>query len=287
MLANMVALPGGTFRMGSTTAEIDAECKRLGAGCRRDLIEREQPAHEVTVSPFHLDAHEVTNEDLVGWLQIVTPTLEITEDDESHLERWVREREQGLLLVDLYPDMSGVLHDAAGFRTRPGYERKPAIQVTWDAARLYCKARGKRLPTEAEWEMAARGAVSRRFPWGDDPPRCDGVVYARDPEGPCAALPAGPQDVGTGTQDRTPEGVVGLGGNVGEWVYDPFVLPYYPPCGDCVDPRSEETAPLAEDMRIFRGGSWQSPEISARTTTRSRWKRTDVMTGVGFRCAAR
>ena len=95
MLANMVALPGGTFRMGSTTAEIDAECKRLGAGCRRDLIEREQPAHEVTVTAFHLDAHEVTNEDLVGWLQIVTPTLEITEDDESHLERWVREREVG------------------------------------------------------------------------------------------------------------------------------------------------------------------------------------------------
>jgi serine/threonine-protein kinase len=285
-LSGMIWIDGATFTMGSPAEVIEAECQRLGAGCKRDLIEREQPAHAVTVSPFYLDEHEVTNEELAVWLQVVTPTLEVSEDPEYHIERWVHERELKLLLVDLYPDESGVLHRNGTFTARPGYERKPAIQVTWDAARLYCKARGKRLPTEAEWELAARGATSRRFPWGNEPPSCDDVVHDRGPEGRCAGKPTGPENVGTAPRDRTPEGVLDLGGNVGEWVYDQFLLPYYPPCGGCVDPRNEAVVPLADDYRIFRGGSWQVPEIASRTTTRSRWKRTDVMTGVGFRCAS-
>ncbi|MEZ4313456.1 MAG: SUMF1/EgtB/PvdO family nonheme iron enzyme [Polyangiaceae bacterium] len=288
VLANMVYLPGGTFRMGSTPAEIDAECARLGAGCRRDLIEREQPPREVTLSPFYLDVNEVTNADLAAWLENAAHLLIVEPDpDQDGMLRYVKTREGGLLAVDLYPGQTGIQVREGKFEVRPGFERKPAIQVTWDGARLYCSARGKRLPTEAEWEFAARGSVPRRFPWGDDPPRCDGTVFGRAPDGACPDKPAGPQDVGTSPQDRTPEGVLDLGGNVGEWVADQFVLSHYPPCGDCADPKVEEPAPLTDDLRIFRGGSWSAAEQSSRTTTRSRWKRTDLTTGLGFRCATR
>ncbi|MFO0587302.1 MAG: bifunctional serine/threonine-protein kinase/formylglycine-generating enzyme family protein [Polyangiaceae bacterium] len=286
-LKGMVHLPGGAYRMGSTAAEIDAECARLGPDCRRDLIEREQPARDVTLSPFHIDEHEVQNIEFATWLRNIRQMLEVHPDDESHEDRWVRERDKGLLLMDLYPGECGVAYRDKQFSARPGFEHRPVVQVTWDGARLYCAARGKRLPTEAEWEYAARGAARRRFPWGDEAPRCDGVFFGRTAKAPCSSLPRGAHDVGTAPQDRTPEGVFDLGGNVGEWVEDQFLLAHYPSCGTCVDPKVEEAGTPAEDLRVFRGGSWESTEISSRAATRSRWKRNEVMTGLGFRCVSR
>jgi serine/threonine-protein kinase len=288
VLTDMAWIPGATFRMGSTPAEIDAECARTGAECRRDLLEREQPLREVTVTGFHLDAHEARNDELAAWLQAIGPSLDVRDDRDEHWPRFVFERARGILLVDLYPARSGVLRTPEGrFQARPGHERRPAVQVTWDAASLYCQARGKRLPTEAEWELAARGPARRVFPWGDAPPRCEGVVLARDKGDPCAGQPEGVQDVGTAPQDRTPEGVFDLGGNASEWIQDPFLLPYYPPCGACVDPLEDPPGPRPEDLRIKRGGSWGALDILARGATRGRWKRSSVLDGLGFRCASR
>ncbi|MGK3984791.1 bifunctional serine/threonine-protein kinase/formylglycine-generating enzyme family protein [Sorangium sp. So ce136] len=293
-LSNMVRLAGGQLHMGSTPAEIDAECQRLGARCRRDLLEREQPVREVTLSPFYLDAHETTNAEFAAWLELLGPTLKVKEDPEHGIVRYVHHPAEGdsapdILLVDLFPEHSGLLHEPGNhFAPRPGHERRPVTQVTWDAASLYCKARGKRLPTEAEWEFAARGTTSRSFPWGEAPPRCDGIVFGRYDKGACRGLPERAQDVGTAPQDRTPEGVWDLGGNVEEWVQDRFLLPYYPACGDCLDPIVEgPVTSLVDDVRVRRGGSWPSSDTTSRGAARARWKRGEVLAGVGFRCASR
>ncbi|WP_437926364.1 SUMF1/EgtB/PvdO family nonheme iron enzyme [Sorangium sp. So ce291] len=289
-LTNTVRLQGGRFRMGSTPAEIEAECRRVGPECRRDLLEREQPVREVTVSPFYIDAHETTNAEFAAWLDMNAPTLDIKEDKEYRIQRYVHERERGYLLIDLFPEYSGILLllPERRFVPRPGYENKPVVQVTWDAASLYCKARGKRLPTEAEWEFAARGTTARTFPWGEDPPRCDDVTFGRYEKGRCERYPKGEHDVGTSPQDRTPEGVWDLGGNAAEWIQDQFLLPRYDECGECTDPVAERRGVTREeDLRIRRGGSWPAPDVLSRGATRGRWKRIEALTALGFRCASR
>ncbi|MGK3969325.1 SUMF1/EgtB/PvdO family nonheme iron enzyme [Sorangium sp. So ce118] len=289
-LTNMVRLQGGKFRMGSTPAEIEAVCRRVGPECRRDLLEREQPVRDVTVSPFYIDAHETTNAEFAAWLDVSAPTLDIKEDKEYRLQRYVHERARGYLLVDLFPEYSGILLllPERRFVPRPGYENKPVGQVTWDAASLYCKARGKRLPTEAEWEFAARGTTARTFPWGEDLPRCDDVAFGRYENGRCERYPKGDHDVGTSPQDRTPEGVWDLGGNAAEWVQDQFLLPRYDECGECIDPVAEKPGVTREeDLRIRRGGSWPASDVMSRGATRGRWKRIEVRYGLGFRCASR
>jgi serine/threonine-protein kinase len=287
-LTDMVRLAGGTFEMGSTVVEIDAECRRLGADCPRPLLDREQPVREVTISPFQLDAHEVDNAAFAAWLEAIAPSLDVREDRDSHAPRFLDLRAGNLLIADLSAGLSGVARTPDGhFAARAGQERKPVSLVTWDGASLYCRARGKRLPTEAEWELAARGTTRRRFPWGNDAPRCDGVAFDRAKGGACEGRPQGAADVGTSPQDRTPEGIWDLGGNASEWVEDPFALPYYPPCGACVDPRAEASTAPGDDLRIRRGGAWPMPYLMSRGATRARWKRSDVLDGLGFRCATR
>lgn len=284
----MTWIPGGRFLMGQTPEAVAAECARRGTRCRRDLIDREQPRREVTISPFYLDTTEVTNEDFAAWLTaVLAPSLEVKKDDDSGQDRWIHLREPRTLLVDLYHPMSGLLHEGGRFVPRPGQARRPVVQVTWDAASMFCTARGKRLPTEAEWEFAARGTAGRTYPWGEAAPTCETLLHGRGAGRGCEHLPPGPQDVGTSALDRTPEGVLDLGGNVAEWVQDQLRKPYYPPCGDCVDPKVEESIPLADDVRVFRGGGWESEDFMCRATTRCRWRRTEVMTGLGFRCASR
>ncbi|MEP7122397.1 MAG: SUMF1/EgtB/PvdO family nonheme iron enzyme [Byssovorax sp.] len=287
-LTDMVQLPGGTFQMGSTAVEIDAECRRLGADCPRELLDREQPVREVTVSAFQLDAHEVDNAAFAAWLEVIVTSLDVREDRDTHAARFVDQRAGAVLIVDLCPGLNGIIRTPDGhFAVQPGQERKPASLVTWDGASLYCHAKGKRLPTEAEWELAARGTTRRRFPWGNEAPRCDGVAFDRARGGSCEGRPAGAADVGTSPQDRTPEGVWDLGGNASEWLEDAFTLPYYPPCGACVDPRVEASTGPGADLRIRRGGAWSMPDLMSRGATRARWKRSDVLDGLGFRCATR
>jgi iron(II)-dependent oxidoreductase len=261
------------IRMGSTASEVRAAfdwCRELaGSDCREELYERETPLRRVALSRFDIDRAEVSNAEFADWLAGL-PEIDIQEG---------RVRSGGALLADLRGEGGGI--EASGERVRVivGRERWPVVQVTWRAARDFCRARGGDLPTEAQWERAARGDTGRRFPWGDEPPGCDGVVFGRAPGAGCQSPRRGPEAVDAPTTDVTSEGVRHLGGNVSEWVRDGFVAPY-PPCAEpCQDPWVGATGP-----RVVRGGNWGSFAEMTRAAGRGRADEATTSTQIGFRC---
>jgi formylglycine-generating enzyme required for sulfatase activity len=122
----------------------------------------ERPLHRVFVRDFWLDRHKVTNREVALFLEA----------------RGLRSAE-GLAYFDA-GDPDARIHRRDGrFTADPGFEDHPAVEVSWYGARDYCLWRGKRLPTEAEWEKAARGTDRRRHPWGDTPPGPEHAVFGR------------------------------------------------------------------------------------------------------------
>jgi formylglycine-generating enzyme required for sulfatase activity len=154
----------------------------------------------------------------------------------------------------------------------PEHPEHPAALVSWTEAAAYCQWQGKRLPTEAEWEYAARGPQGRTYPWGETPPTAALARFGGQHRGPVdgASLAAG----------ATPEGVRHLAGNVAEWVQDWWDPAYY-----ASSPAADPQGPAEGDYRVVRGGSWSSPADELRASARS-YSNPDKGTGyIGFRCA--
>ncbi|MEO8699741.1 MAG: bifunctional serine/threonine-protein kinase/formylglycine-generating enzyme family protein [Kofleriaceae bacterium] len=280
--AGMVRIPATTFAMGSTAAQIDAAfawCKTLDPkNCTRALYEREQPVRSVEVSEFFLDRSERSTAEVVAWLRarpvrfegeaIVVSGVRIALFDRGRAPAGARQR--------------GIVVTGEAITVAPGFERLPATDITFAGARAFCQAQGFDLPTEAQWERAARGSLARVFPWGDARPDCTQAVFERAPGGRCAA--AGPVlvDVGTELGDRSPEGVLHLAGNVSEWVLDRFVDRYVE-CGACRDPIV--TPGGIDEPRGFRGGSGYGLAEQLRGAGRARDPHGQPARGTGFRCA--
>jgi len=218
--------------------------------------EDEVPVHEVTLSEYFIDRYEVTAQDFAEFLN--------AHSDEA--ERYI---EMGTAVTIEKVD--------GRYRPRPGLEKHPANRVSWYGADAYCRSRGQRLPTEAEWEKAARGTDERIFPWGNEFPHNDFVTFRRkfsnygfDAMKPVDTLPEG----------QSPYGVYHMAGNVWEWVSDWYEDSYYDHSPE-KDPQGPETG----ITKVLRGGNWYYKAYYMRTTYRFN-ERPDVFKiWQGFRCA--
>jgi len=197
----------GVFAAGSRPQE----CRALTASEDCAVLEHPENVGEVPVASFDLDRLEVTNGKFAAWLNAnvdlwkVMPYGIVTTRGESALPL-LRTGNCGDGLTITAENRAEVTAKAA---------RWPVVCVSWYGANEYCRAHDKRLPLDTEWELAAKGAEGRPFPWGADLPRQDGVAFELR-----SGAAVHPRAVGDSPQDVSPEGVHDLGGNVAEWVAD-------------------------------------------------------------------
>ena len=236
---DMARVPAGPFTMGSDDGPAD-----------------ERPAHTVDVPGFEIDRLPVSNEEFAGFLQQHGPAG-------ARSQRYFD-----------WDDPDARVHRSDGvWRADAGYGNHPVVEASWAGAQAYCHSLGKRLPTEAEWEKAARGPDGRRYPWGNTVPS---AAHARFGSGFNQTAPAGSHPAGA-----SPYGVLDMAGNVWHWVssaYRPY--PYRP------DDGREDPGPGS--VRGTRGGGHDSPANELRTTERGRNLSRAPAAGhhnIGFRCA--
>ena len=199
------------------------------------------PAQEVDVPAFEIDEFEVTNADFATFSEA---TGYVTYAEKQGLNNWRGE-------------------------WGPGEDNHPVVAVTWEDALAYCVWLGKRLPTEAEWEKAARGEDGRRFPWGNDWDANRANVKERGLRGTAAA--------GSFGEGASPYGVEDMTGNVWEWTAD-WYQPY--PGNTVEDPY------YGEKFRVTRGGGWFDVEAQSTTFNRNAADPTKTANDdLGFRCA--
>jgi formylglycine-generating enzyme required for sulfatase activity len=206
--------------------------------------DEESPRREIFVDAFYLDRYEVT---VARYAAFMKDTGNLKPPDE-----WET--------VDL--KNGGDL---------------PVVGVNWQDASGYCQWAGKRLPTEAEWEKAARGNDERKYPWGNDPPTAERARYGKPYENP--VYRDGVARVGSHANDRSPFGIFDLAGNVTEWVADWFSESF--PEGDVRNPKGPDSG----SGKVLRGASWYEPAERLGVTKRWHANPSTRNDGIGFRCA--
>ncbi|UVT18644.1 MAG: SUMF1/EgtB/PvdO family nonheme iron enzyme [Nitrospira sp.] len=212
----------------------------------------EQPQRRVWLDRFDIDRDEVSLGEFLLWLQ----------QQQRPIPEEIRK------LIDHMTTVHAV--------SPATLTRWPALYVTWAEASDFCRARDKRLPTEAEWEKAARGDHGNLFPWGQQPPAPGVAMFGQYHVHEIPIVAA----VDSGEEGRSPYGLHHMAGNAAEWVQDWFGIDYYATMPDR-NPRGVGQG----RYKVVRGGSWKSAPVLLRTATRSGAAPQQRASTIGFRCA--
>ena len=250
---DMITIPAGSFWMGCDPDHVG------GYWCFAD----ENPLHPVTLDAYTIDKYEVTNAQYADFLNAVGNQ---------------KEGDGTWLNTDGLPVR---IHQNGAWQADTGYADHPVVSVTWYGARAYCQWAAKRLPTEAEWEKAARGADdTRAYPWGDDPTSCARANSYSDEEYKACAEDTTP--VGSYPAGASPYGALDMAGNVWEWVNDWHSSSYY-----SSSPASNPPGPASGTYKVMRGGAFGTAGLAVRASYRGEEDPSLIIYfGGGFRCAA-
>lgn len=236
IMTEMVVISGGSFYRGSNNGGRD-----------------EIPRHQIHLNPYAIDVHPVTNEQFVRFLEVMGGEKDGNNNDMIRLRESRIKRTGGKLSIE------------------SGYARHPVVGVTWYGGSAYAKWTGKRLPSEAEWEVASAGGLEEAlYPTGNNIERTQANFFSSDTT---AVMSYPPNDYG----------VFDMAGNVYEWCHDWYDYHYY---NLSVQEPDNPKGPLQGVYRVLRGGCWKSLKEDLRCAHRHR-NNPGAMNGTyGFRCVA-
>jgi iron(II)-dependent oxidoreductase len=233
---DMILIPAGPFVMGNKLSLIELDPADL-FNTDRHALGPENPAHETILDAFYIDIHEVKNADYLQYVKATGGTE---------------------------PE----------FANDPNFNapNQPVVGVSWKDARNHCRWKGKRLPTEAEWEKAGRGKRAVRYPWGDQPTDNKRLNFDNQVK---KTTPVGSYETG-----KSDYGIYDLSGNVSEWVSDWHLAEYY-----IFSPKENPQGPEKGHYKVIRGGNWRNNAEDVDLTYRNATVPSLKSQSVGFRCA--
>jgi formylglycine-generating enzyme required for sulfatase activity len=242
----MMTVPAGTFLLGSNRVDNDPY------GGRTQFDDTELPQHQVWLDTYEMDRDEVSLGEYLAFLQ----KQKVHPSDELQKLLW------HVITVHSISDET--------------LTRWPALYVTWAEANNLCAAKHARLPTEAEWEKAARGAEGFLYPWVEATPTSILAMFGQHHVHEIPILAA----VDSYEEGKSPYGLHHMAGNIAEWVQDWFGFDYY-----AYMPERNPSGPPTGRYKSVRGGSWKSRRVMLRTATRGGAPPDQRAATIGFRCA--